>query len=87
VRGQAGADVLRADRHSLDHAETGAILAAATSSLPEWPGTPRNWDYRYTWVRDASFSNYVFRRIGDPSDADVFLAWVLTTLNGTACRT
>ncbi|BCW73146.1 glycoside hydrolase family 15 protein [Arthrobacter sp. NicSoilB8] len=64
----------------LDHAETGAILAAATSSLPEWPGTPRNWDYRYTWVRDASFSNYVFRRIGDPSDADVFLAWVLTNV-------
>ena len=62
----------------LDHAETGAILAAATSSLPEWPGTSRNWDYRYTWVRDASFSNYVFRRIGDPSDADVFPAWVLT---------
>ncbi|MCI0141872.1 hypothetical protein KNN17_09795 [Arthrobacter bambusae] len=64
----------------LDHAETGAILAAATSSLPEWPGTSRNWDYRYTWVRDASFSNYVFRRIGDPSDADVFLAWVLTNV-------
>lgn len=64
----------------LDHAETGAILAAATSSLPEWPGAPRNWDYRYTWVRDASFSNYVFRRIGDPSDADVFLAWVLTNV-------
>ena len=64
----------------LDHAETGAIMAAATSSLPEWPGSPRNWDYRYTWVRDASFSNYVFRRIGDPSDADVFLAWVLTNV-------
>jgi GH15 family glucan-1,4-alpha-glucosidase len=64
----------------LDHAETGAIMAAATSSLPEWPGSPRNWDYRYTWVRDASFSNYVFRRIDDPSDADVFLAWVLTNV-------
>lgn len=64
----------------LDHAETGAIVAAATSSLPEWPGTTRNWDYRYTWVRDASFSNYVLRRIGDPSDADVFLAWVLTNV-------
>lgn len=64
----------------LDHAETGAIMAAATSSLPEWPGAPRNWDYRYTWVRDASFSNYVFRRIGDRSDAEVFLAWVLTNV-------
>jgi GH15 family glucan-1,4-alpha-glucosidase len=64
----------------LDHAQTGAIMAAATSSLPEWPGAPRNWDYRYTWVRDASFSNYVFRRIGDPSDADVFLTWVLTNV-------
>lgn len=41
---------------------------------------PRNWDYRYTWVRDASFFNYVFRRVGDPSDADVFLAWVLTNV-------
>ncbi len=64
----------------LDHAETGAIMAAATSSLSEWPGSPSNWDYRYTWVRDASFSNYVFRRIRDPSDADVFLAWVLTNV-------
>jgi GH15 family glucan-1,4-alpha-glucosidase len=64
----------------LDHAKTGAIVAAATSSLPEWPGAPRNWDYRYTWVGDASFSNYVFRRIGDPSDADIFLAWVLTNV-------
>jgi alpha,alpha-trehalase len=64
----------------LGHAKSGAIVAAPTSSLPEWPGAPRNWDYRYTWVRDASFSNYVFRRIGDPSDADVFLAWVLTNV-------
>ncbi|MEI4273750.1 glycoside hydrolase family 15 protein [Klenkia sp. LSe6-5] len=62
----------------LDHAATGAIMAAATSSLPEDVGGVRNWDYRYTWVRDAAFSVYALRRIGLTTEADSFLAWTLT---------
>ncbi|TXG91210.1 glycoside hydrolase family 15 protein [Rhodococcus rhodnii] len=61
----------------LDHSSTGAIMAAATSSLPEEVGGVRNWDYRYTWVRDAAFSTYALRRIGLRSEADAFLAWTL----------
>jgi alpha,alpha-trehalase len=62
----------------LDHAASGAIMAAATSSLPEEIGGVRNWDYRYTWVRDAAFSTYALRRIGMTSESDSFLAWTLT---------
>jgi GH15 family glucan-1,4-alpha-glucosidase len=61
----------------LDHAPTGAIMAAATSSLPEEIGGVRNWDYRYTWVRDAAFSSYALRRIGMQEESDAFLAWTL----------
>ncbi|MGB3356664.1 MAG: glycoside hydrolase family 15 protein [Mycobacterium sp.] len=61
----------------LDHSSTGAIMAAATSSLPENVGGERNWDYRYTWVRDAAFSTYALRRIGLSSDANAFLSWTL----------
>ena len=61
----------------LDHAPTGAIMAAATSSLPEEIGGTRNWDYRYTWVRDAAFSSYALRRIGMRAESDAFLAWTL----------
>ena len=62
----------------LDHMPSGALMAAATSSLPEEIGGVRNWDYRYTWVRDAAFSTYALRRLGMSSEADSFLAWVLT---------
>ncbi|WP_422743197.1 glycoside hydrolase family 15 protein [Mycobacterium sp. WMMD1722] len=61
----------------LDHTRNGAIIAAPTSSLPEEIGGERNWDYRYTWVRDAAFSVYALRRIGLPDEADRFLGWVL----------
>lgn len=61
----------------LDYVENGAIVAAATSSLPEAIGGERNWDYRFTWVRDAAFSVYALRRVGLHSEANSFLHWVL----------
>jgi alpha,alpha-trehalase len=61
----------------LDHFANGAIVAAPTSSLPEAIGGPRNWDYRYAWIRDAAFSVYALRRVGLSDEAWGFLAWVL----------
>ena len=55
---------------------TGAILAAATASLPEVIGGGRNWDYRYTWVRDAAFTVYGFLRIGFRKEAAGFVNWI-----------
>ena len=61
----------------LDYGESGAIIAAATSSLPERIGGGRNWDYRYSWIRDAAFSVHALRRIGLVREAWAFLGWVL----------
>jgi alpha,alpha-trehalase len=62
-----------------DHWSNGALIAAPTSSLPAPIGGVRNWDYRYTWIRDASFSVYALRRIGFEEEAAAFLGWVLDT--------
>ena len=64
----------------LDFLQTGAIVAAPTSSLPEAIGGVRNWDYRYAWVRDAAFSVYAFRRVGLHAEARGFLGWVLDSI-------
>ena len=55
---------------------TGAIIAAPTTSLPEVIGGTRNWDYRYTWMRDAAFTVYAFLRIGFREEAAAFLSWI-----------
>ncbi|MFF3951191.1 glycoside hydrolase family 15 protein [Streptomyces sp. NPDC001902] len=55
----------------------GSLVAAPTSSLPAPVGGIRNWDYRYTWIRDAAFTVFAMRRIGFRGEADAFLGWVL----------
>jgi GH15 family glucan-1,4-alpha-glucosidase len=55
---------------------TGAIIGAPTTSLPEVIGGVRNWDYRYSWIRDAAFTVYAFLRIGLTSEAQGFIDWM-----------
>jgi alpha,alpha-trehalase len=62
-----------------DLCSNGALVAPPTASLPAPIGGLRNWDYRYTWIRDASFSVYALRRIGLAAEAGAFLGWVLDT--------
>jgi GH15 family glucan-1,4-alpha-glucosidase len=55
---------------------TGAIVAAPTFGLPEEIGGNRNWDYRYTWIRDASFTLYALIRLGYTEEAGKFMNWI-----------
>ncbi len=55
---------------------TGAIVAAPTTSLPEGIGGSRNWDYRYTWIRDASFTLYAFLKLGFTEEARDFMRFL-----------
>jgi GH15 family glucan-1,4-alpha-glucosidase len=55
--------------------ETGGIVAAPTTSLPEWIGGVRNWDYRYTWIRDASLTTQALSAVGHVREAIDFLDW------------
>ena len=68
----------------LTNAPTGAIAAAATTSLPEAPGGTRNWDYRYTWVRDSVFSVSSLRELGFAKEADGFRRFIERSAAGSA---
>ena len=60
----------------LVHQPTGALVAAPTTSLPEAIGGTRNWDYRFTWVRDAAFTVYALMRLGFTEEAAAFMSWL-----------
>ena len=67
---------------ALTFAPTGAIVAAPTTSLPEWIGGPRNWDYRYCWLRDATFTLYALMIGGYNDEALEWRNWLLRTIAG-----
>jgi len=60
----------------LTYRPTGAIVAAATTSLPEAIGGERNWDYRYTWIRDTAFTLYALLRLGFSEEAEAFMRFL-----------
>ncbi len=66
----------------LSYAPTGAIMAASTTSLPETPGGARNWDYRYTWIRDTGFTLRALYRLGYDWEALEYFAFILEALQG-----
>jgi GH15 family glucan-1,4-alpha-glucosidase len=69
---------------ALTYAPTGAIAAAATTSLPESPGGSRNWDYRYSWIRDSAFSMRSLAAIGFTAEAEGFQRFIERSAAGSA---
>jgi alpha,alpha-trehalase len=71
----------------LTYEPTGAMIAALTTSLPETPGGERNWDYRYTWIRDASFTLWSLHVIGFDQEAREFMEFVSRLFHGRGPET
>ena len=63
--------------------DTGAIIAAITSSIPEAAGTARNWDYRYCWLRDSFFVVHALNRLGATRTMEAYLDWILNVAAGS----
>ena len=68
----------------LIHAPTGAMVAAPTTSLPEAPGGPRNWDYRFCWLRDSALAVASLLRAGATAEAAAWREWLLRTVDDPA---
>lgn len=68
----------------LAFSQSGAVVAARTTSLPEAVGGTRNWDYRYCWLRDASFILRAFASMGLLEESDAFFRWLMHATQLTA---
>ncbi len=69
---------------ALSHRATGGMVAAPTTSLPEWIGGERNWDYRYCWLRDSTFALRALLRAGHREEARAWGAWLRRAVAGSA---
>ena len=84
VKGRWRDDVMRSllTLKSLSYKPTGGIVAAVTTSLPEQIGGSRNWDYRYCWLRDATFTLLAFLNAGYTEEANVWQHWLMRAIAG-----
>jgi GH15 family glucan-1,4-alpha-glucosidase len=71
---------------ALTYGPTGGIVAAPTTSLPEWPGGVRNWDYRYCWLRDATLTLYALMLGGYTEEAAAWREWLLRAVAGAPAQ-